>query len=164
MGVIYTITIRGMKLNKKRTFLTILTIILSIGMMTSVLCGVWSMLGFLQEKEKAYGGDYEYSIENISMQEAQELWQNENVADVSLLSFVGSSFYGEETNKALIAIAGVNQSFIENFALSQYLVNGRYPIDDNEIVLSESFWRIIICRFWWVMRLVLRSVQEYGTR
>ena len=84
MGVIYTITFRGMKLNKKRTLLTILTIILSVGMMTAVLCGLWSMLGFLQTKEKAYGGDYEYSIENLSLQQAEVLKNKNNVDDVSL--------------------------------------------------------------------------------
>ena len=99
MEVIYTITFRGMKLNKKRTLFTILTIILSVGMMTAVLCGLWSMLGFLQTKEKAYGGDYEYSIEQLSLQQAEILKNKENVSDVSLFSFMGNSFYGEKSNK-----------------------------------------------------------------
>lgn len=139
MEVIYTITFRGMKLNKKRTLFTILTIILSVGMMTAVLCGLWSMLGFLQTKEKAYGGDYEYSIENLSFQQAEVLKNKQNVDDVSLFSFVGNSFYGEKTNKSILAIAGINQSFVDNFAMEQYLLQGRYPSNDNEIVLAESF-------------------------
>ena len=139
MEVIYTITFRGMKLNKKRTLFTILTIILSVGMMTAVLCGLWSMLGFLQTKEKAYGGDYEYSIENLSLQQAEVLKNKNNVDDVSLFSFVGNSFYGEKSNKSILAIAGINQSFIDNFAMEQYLLQGRYPVNENEIVLTESF-------------------------
>ena len=139
MEVIYTITFRGMKLNKKRTLFTILTIILSVGMMTAVLCGLWSMLGFLQTKEKTYGGDYEYSIEQLSLQQAEILKNKENVSDVSLFSFVGNSFYGEKSNKSILAIAGINQSFIDNFAMEQYLLQGRYPVNENEIVLTESF-------------------------
>ncbi|MCM1025514.1 MAG: ABC transporter permease [Roseburia sp.] len=139
MEVIYTLTLRGLKMNKKRTLLTILTIILSVGMMTAVLCGSWSMLEFLQTKEKAYGGDYEYSIENLSLQQAESLKKKEDVEDVSLLSFVGNSFYGEKSNKSLLAIAGVDRSFIENFALTQYLLQGCYPANENEIVLTESF-------------------------
>ena len=139
MEVIYTITFRGMKLNKKRTLFTILTIILSVGMMTAVLCGLWSMLGFLQTKEKAYGGDYEYSIENLSLQQAEVLKNKNNVDDVSLFSFVGNSFYGEKSNKSILAIAGINQSFVDNFAMGQYLLQGRYPANENEIVLAESF-------------------------
>ena len=139
MEVIYTITFRGMKLNAKRTLITILTIILSVGMMTAVLCGLWSMLGFLQTREKAYGGDYEYSIENLSLQQAEVLKNKNNVDDVSLLSFVGNSFYGEKSNKSILAIAGINPSFIDNFAMEQYLLQGRYPSNENEIVLAESF-------------------------
>lgn len=139
MEVIYTITFRGMKLNKKRTLFTILTIILSVGMMTAVLCGLWSMLGFLQTKEKVYGGDYEYSIENLSLQQAEILNNKKNVNDVSLFSFVGNSFYGEKSNKSILAIAGIDQSFIDNFAMEQYLLQGRYSANENEIVLAESF-------------------------
>lgn len=139
MEVIYAITLRGMKLNKKRTLLTILTIILSVGMMTAILCGLWSMLGFLQAKEKAYGGDFEYSIENLSLQQAEALKDKENVDDVSLFSFVGNSFYGEKSNRSILAIAGINQSFVDHFAMEQYLLQGRYPANENEIVLTERF-------------------------
>lgn len=139
MEVICTITFRGMKLNKKRTLFTILTIVLSVGMMTAVLCGLWSMLGFLQTKEKAYGGDYEYSMEHLSWQQVEALKNKENVDDVSLLSFVGNSFYGEKSNKSILAIAGINQSFTDHFAMEQYLLQGRYPANENEIVLAESF-------------------------
>ena len=55
METIFTLTLRTLQQNKKRAFLTIFTIILSVGMMTAVLCGGWSMLRFLQEKEAVYG-------------------------------------------------------------------------------------------------------------
>ena len=70
METIFTLTLRTLQQNKKRAFLTIFTIILSVGMMTAVLCGGWSMLRFLQEKEAVYGGDYAYRIELTSQQQA----------------------------------------------------------------------------------------------
>ena len=87
MEMMFTLTLRTLKLNKKRTLLTVFTMILSVGMMTAVLCGGWSMLRFLQEKEKIYGGDYAYSIEITSKQQAENLLQEKNVEDVSLLRF-----------------------------------------------------------------------------
>ena len=51
MGMVFTLTLRTLKLNLRRTILTILTIVLSVGMMTAVLCGGWSMLQFMQDKE-----------------------------------------------------------------------------------------------------------------
>ena len=87
METIFTLTLRTLQQNKKRAFLTIFTIILSVGMMTAVLCGGWSMLRFLQEKEAVYGGDYAYRIELTSQQQAETLMQGKNIEKVSLLRF-----------------------------------------------------------------------------
>ena len=122
METIFTLTLRTLQQNKKRAFLTIFTIILSVGMMTAVLCGGWSMLRFLQEKEAVYGGDYAYRIELTSQQQAETLMQGKNIENVSLLRFAGSSFYGEPSNKNLLAIAEINDAFVENFYLEQYLL------------------------------------------
>lgn len=51
METIFTLTLRTLQQNKKRAFLTIFTIILSVGMMTAVLCGGWSMLRFCKRKK-----------------------------------------------------------------------------------------------------------------
>ena len=139
MEMIFTLTLRTLKENKKRSILTLLTVILSVGMMTAVLCGSWSLLRFLQEKEKAYAGDYVYSIEVSSQEQATKLLEYENVEDVSLLHFTGSSFLGEMSNKSLLAVAEINDAFIENFSLEQYLLDGRFPSNGNEIVLTQEF-------------------------
>ena len=139
MEMMFTLTLKTLKLNKKRTLLTVFTMILSVGMMTAVLCGGWSMLRFLQEKEKIYGGDYAYRIETTSRQQAEKLMQEKNVEDVSLLRFAGSSFYGEQSNKTLLAVAEINDAFVENFSLGDYLLEGRFPLNDNEIVLTQNF-------------------------
>ncbi len=139
MEMMFTLTLKTLKLNRKRTLLTVFTIILSVGMMTAVLCGGWSMLRFLQEKEKIYGGDYAYSIEITSQQQAEKLMQGKNVEDVSLFRFAGSSFYGEPSNKTLLAVAEIDDAFVENFSLEQYLSEGRFPLNENEIILTQDF-------------------------
>ena len=139
MESIFTLTLRTLQQNKKRTILTIFTIILAVGMLTAVLCSGWSMLRFLQEKETVYGGDYAYSIEITSQHQAETLMQCKNVEDVSLLRFAGSSFYGEPSNKNLLAVAEINDAFVESFYLEQYLLEGRYPLNENEIVLTQDF-------------------------
>ena len=139
MESIFTLTLRTLQQNKKRTILTIFTIILAVGMLTAVLCSGWAMLRFLQEKETVYGGDYAYSIEITSQHQAETLMQCKNVEDVSLLRFAGSSFYGEPSNKNLLAVAEINDAFVESFYLEQYLLEGRYPLNENEIVLTQDF-------------------------
>lgn len=96
---------------------------------------------FLRDKEAVYGGDYAYRMDLSSAYQADELMQEKNVDDVSLLGVVGSSFYGEPSNKTLLAIAGINDSFVENFSLQQYLLEGRFPESENEILLTEDFVR-----------------------
>ena len=87
MESIFTLTLRTLQQNKKRAILTIFTIILAVGMMTAVLCGGWSMLRFLQEKEAVYGGDYAYSIEITSQHQAETLMQCKNVEECVVASF-----------------------------------------------------------------------------
>ncbi len=139
MGTMVTLTLKTLKQNKKRTILTVCTIIISVAMMTAVLCGAWSMLLFMQEKEAAYSGDYAYSLKLTSQTQMESLRQDSNVEDISLLGFDGSSFYGEHSNKTLLAVAKINDAFIRNFSLEQYLLEGRFPSTENEIVLTQKF-------------------------
>ena len=79
MNMIFTLTLRNLLSNKKRTLLTLLTILLSISMITAILCGGWSLVDFLKEKEKVYGGDYDYYMEDLTWEQAQELYSQNNV-------------------------------------------------------------------------------------
>lgn len=139
MELILTITKRNLLQNKKRTLLTILTIALSVGMMTAVLCGCLSALLFLREKETAYNGTYAYSIELTAPAQAQTLLQEDSVTDVALLDFVGNAFYDEPSNRSMLAIAAINPSFIDCFQLNDFIIAGRIPKNDRELMLSETF-------------------------
>lgn len=46
MNMIFMLTLRNLLSNKKRTLLTLLTILLSISMITAILCGGWSLVDF----------------------------------------------------------------------------------------------------------------------
>ncbi len=139
MGTIFTITFRTLAQNKKRTVLTVLTIALSVAMTVFILCGAWSVLSFLRAKEKMFGGDYEYSMEGLSLEQAQGLAAATGVESVSLLRFAGNGFYGERSNRTLLSVAEINGTFIERFYLDRYLLSGRFPANENEIVISQDF-------------------------
>ena len=79
MNMIFMLTLRNLLSNKKRTLLTLLTILLSISMITAILCGGWSLVDFLKEKEKVYGGDYDYYMEDLTWEQVQELYSQNNV-------------------------------------------------------------------------------------
>lgn len=69
----------------------------------------------------------------------RKAYRGRQVPHVSLLRFAGSSFYGEPSNKNLLAVAEINDAFVESFYLEQYLLEGRYPLNENEIVLTQDF-------------------------
>ncbi len=139
MNMIFTLTLRNLLSNKKRTLLTLLTILLSISMITAILCGGWSLVDFLKEKEKVYGGDYDYYMEDLTWEQVQELYSQNNVGEVSLLRFAGNSFYGEKSNSTMLSVGEIDENFTQRFSLNQYLLAGRFPQDENELVISESF-------------------------
>lgn len=115
MNMIFTLTLRNLLSNKKRTLLTLLTILLSISMITSILCGGWSLVDFLKEKEKVYGGDYDYYMENLTWQQTQKLISQNNVDEVSLLRFAGNSFTGRKPTVQCFPLARLTKTLLKDF-------------------------------------------------
>lgn len=93
----------------------------------------------MKEKEKVYGGDYDYYMEDLTWEQVQELYSQNNVGEVSLLRFAGNSFYGEKSNSTMLSVGEIDENFTQRFSLNQYLLAGRFPQDENELVISESF-------------------------
>lgn len=140
MGVIFSVTLRLIKQNKKRAVLTILAIILSTAMMTVVLNGAYSLLFFLREKEAKYAGDYEYAFYDVSLDEISALSNGSNVGKKAVFALLGNSFAGKaHSNKNLVSIGAVNADFWEMFSLEGYLLEGSFPQNEHEIVIARSF-------------------------
>lgn len=56
MNMIFTLTLRNLLSNKKRTLLTLLTILLSISMITAILCGGYCPCPLQRERQRDDGG------------------------------------------------------------------------------------------------------------
>lgn len=39
----------------------------------------------------------------------------------------------------MLSVGEIDENFTQRFSLNQYLLAGRFPQDENEIVISESF-------------------------
>lgn len=92
-----------------------------------------------ERERKVYGGDYDYYMEDLTWEQVQELYSQNNVGEVSLLRFAGNSFYGEKSNSTMLSVGEIDENFTQRFSLNQYLLAGRFPQDENELVISESF-------------------------
>lgn len=93
----------------------------------------------MKEKEKVYGGDYDYYMEDLTWEQVQELYSQNNVGEVSLLRFAGNSFYGEKSNSTMLSVGEIDENFTQRFSLNQYLLAGRFPQDEMSLLFQNLF-------------------------
>lgn len=78
----------------------------------------------MKEKEKVYGGDYDYYMEDLTWEQVQELYSQNNVGEVSLLRFAGNSFYGEKSNSTMLSVGEIDENFTQRFSLISICLRG----------------------------------------
>ncbi len=137
MKILNKVSIKNLKLNKKRTVSTIIGIILSV----SLICAVATMFASFQKTlvQNAINesGYYHLELENITDENIKELKNNR---DIKKLNFVTQNGYaklegGQNENKPYLCLFSMNKVTFED--LSFNLIKGRFPDNNNEIVISE---------------------------
>lgn len=134
MNILNKLSIKSLKLNKKRTIGTIIGIILS----TSLICAVAGMFTSFQKTlvENAINeeGYYHLKARNISEEDYKDLTVNRKIKDIKTMYDLGYALYNKDSNEPLIHI----YSTLDFDDLSFKITNGRKPIDDSEIVVSRK--------------------------
>lgn len=138
MNVLNKVILKDLKLNKKRTIVTIIGIILS----TALICAVAGMITSVQktliENAKMKYGDFHITFCNVPKDELKYIENNRNVDKYYLSEQLG---YGKLENSQnvdkpyLNVIAGDNE-YLKNMGIK--IIEGRLPQNDSEIVISES--------------------------
>ena len=136
MNVLNNITIKSLKLNKKRTLVTIIGIILS----TALICAVSGLISSFQhtfiEITKKTDGDYHVTYKNVPFEETKYIENNRNVEHFFKTSDLGYAKLPKGN------IPGHPYLFVKAFdkmALTHYgleLVEGRMPKNSDEIIIS----------------------------
>lgn len=132
MSILNKLTIKNLKLNKKRTIVTIIGIILSTALMVGIGLLFSSFQDYMIRETISYNGRYEANYENADLSKVS------NLKDKDFVYFyektIGfSEFESKNEYKPYIYIAGVNEEFFNELKL----VDGRFPNNDDEIVISE---------------------------
>lgn len=137
MNILNQLTIKSLLLNKKRTIVTIVGIILSCALITGVVTLVSSFQNSLTEYARRESGDYHAIFYNVPKDEQKYIINNVNVSKYMLSQNMGYSTFKESQNeyKPYFYLIGFNENSFNNRGLN--LVEGRYPINSDEIVLSE---------------------------
>lgn len=137
MNLINKLTIKNLKLNKKRTIVTIIGIILSVALITAVASMVVSFRSSLIVFEKTMRGNYHYGFKNVSSTDLTYFKDNRNIENYYITKYIGYAPIIESKNeyKPYAFIMAFDKSALSNTGLT--LLEGRMPENSNEIVIPR---------------------------
>lgn len=137
MKVLDELTIKTLLLNKKRSIVTIIGIILSVALITAVSSMVVSFRESLIDFEKNKNGDYHYSFAKVKQDEIKEFKNNRYIESYELVEDIGYSRLENSQNsyKPYIKILGIDSSSYKSLGIE--LIEGTYPKKTDEIVIPR---------------------------
>ena len=137
MNILNKLTIKNLKLNKKRTIGTMIGIILSVALICAVSNMVSTFRETLVQNAISETGYYHLNILNANNDDIKKLELNKDIENIYKLYNLGYAKYN--TNDKYYPYIEVNSLNKNEFEKLEYrLIEGRYPKNNNEIVISNK--------------------------
>ncbi len=139
MKVLNKLTLKNLRLNKTRTIVTIIGILLSTALITVVAGMATSAKQTMLVSEIAWSGDYDIALTGVTADTIKDLNANRNVKDVYVEEQLGCALLpdAKKENHPYVSIKALSKSASTDcFDLS--LSEGRFPKNDSELVLSQT--------------------------
>ena len=135
MNLLRRLTIKNLILNKKRTIVTIVGIILSVALITAVASMYMSAINSLIQYEIKYKGNYHISFQDVPVENIKDFEKNTDIEKLYLTQDIGYSKLEESKNeyKPYIFVKAFSEESMKNLAIN--LVEGRLPANENEILI-----------------------------
>ena len=137
MNILNNLTIKYLKLNKKRTIVTIIGIILSGAMISAVTTLAGSFQNLLLSTEIANHGAWEAVFEDVKYENIKYIENNEKFKD-TMITAEYSMAKNTYSDDEFIRIFGYSKEALEN--MEPKAMEGRMPETSDEIALSTSFF------------------------
>lgn len=137
MKILNNVSIKDIKLNKKRSLVIIIGIILS----TALICGVAGIVTSFQNSIIKYyeenEGNYHAIFYEVPKTELKYIEENRNIDKYYLSENIGYANLENSQNKEkpYINVISMNNGYLNNMGL--HLVEGRMPENSSEIVISK---------------------------
>lgn len=137
MSLLNRLTIKNLKLNKHRTIVTIIGIMLSMALITAVASMFFAAKESLIEYEISQKGNYHYSFRELTVEEASEIEQNRKVEETYLTSNIGYAILNgiQNEDKPYLYVKSMTTESMENLGLQ--LKEGRLPENENEVLIPS---------------------------
>ncbi len=136
MSVLKKLTKRNLSLNKKRTIVTIIGIILSTALIVCVAGMSTSFQKTIIESTIKTEGNYHVEIKNMSREDALALEENRNVSAIYLQNEIGyANIPSKNSSKPYLYLMGYDEEALQHLGIT--LTEGRYPENDSELIVSN---------------------------
>lgn len=138
MNIVNRLTLRQLKLNKKRTLVTIIGVIISAAMVTAVATLGASFMDLLRRQTIATDGEWHILYRYVNKNQVQAIKNDEETKAVLLSRDVGYSILegSQNKNKPYIFVREYNEEGFQNYPIE--LKEGRLPENSSEIAISEA--------------------------
>ena len=137
MKILNTLTLKNLKLNKKRTIVTIIGISLSVALICAITTFTVSIQKAMLEREIKTNGNYHVRVQDVSKENEKYLENNAKIEELQISQEIGYAPLEESQNenKPYAYIEGYDEKLLQNGGI--VLVEGRLPENENEIVIPE---------------------------
>ena len=137
MNILSKLSIRNLKLNKKRTISTIIGITLSCSLICAVATMVASFRETLIENAVNETGYYHLKMLQITDDKMKTLENNRDIKDIFTVYENGYGILenGQNKDKPYLKLHSMDKSVFENLKFN--LVEGEFPSNKNEIIISK---------------------------
>lgn len=137
MSILSKFTIKNLLLNKKRSIVTIIGIILSTALICATTGLVTSFQRTLINDEIKDQGSYHVFLKNVPKDDLKEILENRYVGSSYKFQTIGYAPLNETKNKykPYVKLLGFDEKAFANAGIK--LTKGRLPKNQNEIIVSE---------------------------
>lgn len=137
MNLMKSLTLKNLKLNRKRTIVTIVGIILATALLSALVTLVSSFQYSMIEYQKQKGGDFHVKFSNVKMSELSEFKNNRNIE--STFETMGMGFAKldgcKNEDKPYAYVMATDEAGFEKGCFN--LIEGRMAKNEDEIVIPR---------------------------
>lgn len=137
MRLIRKLVQKNLLLNKKRTIVTIVGIILSVSLLTALSTLVSSFQKSLVEYQKQKGGDFHVAFSKATKEDLDYFSKNRCIESFYIMNELGYAYLPESKNNAkpYAYFISMEQDAVKKARF--HLLEGRFPQNENEIVIPR---------------------------
>ena len=137
MDLLNRLTIKNLKLNKKRSIVTIIGILLSVALITALSSLYSSFISSAIKYETSVKGNYHYEFIDVNKDDIKTMENNYKIKELGLVNNLGYAELKDSKNefKPYVYVKAYNKVALNN--ILGKLVDGRLPQNENEIIISR---------------------------